>query len=68
MYWIAHTGTDAVHYGWSSDMAKVSTGQTDVESFADQAAFISRLAELGVNLTIEGPPADDPRAQKWVVT
>lgn len=68
MYWIAHNNDDIVHYGWSPDMAQVTTGQPELESFADQAAFISRLAELGVNLTIEGEPTDDPRAQEWIVT
>lgn len=68
MYWIAHNNDDIVHYGWATDMAHVATGQPELESFADQAAFIARLAELGVNLTIEGPPADDPRAQEWIVT
>lgn len=68
MYWIAHNNDDIVHYGWSPDMAQVTTGQPELESFANQAAFISRLAELGVNLTIEGEPTDDPREMEWIVT
>lgn len=66
MYWIAHNNADIVHYGWSADMAQVATGQPELESFADQAAFIARLAELGVKLTITGEPTDDPRGQEWV--
>ena len=52
MYWIAHNNDDIVHYGWAEDMTQVYTGQPELESFANQDAFISRLAELGVNLTI----------------
>ena len=68
MYWIAHNNDDIVHYGWAEDMTQVYTGQPELESFADQDEFIERLAELGVNLTIEGEPTDDPRAQEWIVT
>ena len=67
MYWIAHTGTDTVHYGWTPSIAHVSTGQAELESFPEQPEFIARLAELGINLSIEGPPTNDPREQDWVV-
>lgn len=47
-FWIAHNGSDVVHYGEESVGATVATGQPHLEKLADRGAWMDRLFDLGV--------------------
>ena len=51
LFWIAHNGTDIVHYGKESVGVQLATGQPILETYAECVAWGSRLTELGVEIS-----------------
>jgi hypothetical protein len=53
-WWIAHDGCDIVHWGVVGAGQHVTTGQPDLESFATELAWLTRLVELQVDTADAG--------------
>lgn len=54
-YVICHCGHDVVHYFPVTAGSTLSTGQPEYEEFDSQEEWLSRLAELGVDISTPDP-------------
>ena len=48
-YFIAHNGSDIVHYGSYEQGQAFDSGQPIIEKFDDKDLWVERLTELGIN-------------------
>lgn len=58
-YVICHNGADVIHPVQVEPGTVLTSGQPNVEEFADKAAWEARLAELGFDTAKLAPPAHD---------
>lgn len=56
VWYIAHDGTDIVHYGVVCPCTRMDTSQPTLEQFATEAEMLVRLAELGVVMPVDEAP------------
>ena len=52
-YYIAHNNQDTFHTGYFNEGEAVSTGQPYFETFDNETDWLSRCAELGIELESE---------------
>lgn len=63
-YVICHNGSDVIHPVQVEPGTVLTSGQPNVEEFADKAAWEARLAELGFDTAKLAPPSlDGPAAR-----
>lgn len=58
-YVICHNGADVIHPVQVEPGTVLTSGQPQVEEFADKAAWEARLAELGYDTAKLAPPSHD---------
>jgi hypothetical protein len=51
VWWIAHSA-GVVHHGYAPDDCEVTTGQDNLDTYANEADYLAALAALGVVLPV----------------